>query len=91
MLNAMDLNQVASFESFDQRRYLTFNQATVMKLDSWLDRVKKGQSCSEEINSEAARIKVLDIEQNSKIVTDIKEYVKDFKVHADDIMSMISK
>ena len=25
MLNAMDLNQVASYESFDQRRYLTFN------------------------------------------------------------------
>ena len=89
MLNAMNVNQVSSFESFDQRRYLTFDQATVMKLDSWLSRVKKNQTCAEEINSEAARIKVLDIEQSSKIVTDLREYIKDFKVHADDVMSMI--
>jgi hypothetical protein len=78
MLNGMQKNQVQSYESRDQRRYLTIGQAGVLKLDSWLARVKRGETCSDEINKEAARIKVLDSTEHTKVIDDISYYVKDF-------------
>jgi hypothetical protein len=49
-----------------------------LKLDSWLARVKKGKTCSDEINKEAARIKVLDAEESTEIISDLKKYIKDY-------------
>ena len=57
-----------------------------MKLDPWLDRVKKKETCHKEINDEAAKIKVLDVQSESIIVDDFNQYLADYQVHADDIL-----
>ena len=65
LLNAMNVNLVHSHENPDQRRHLTVGQSQIQKLDHWLSRVKKNESCIKELNDESAKIKVLNVEQNS--------------------------
>lgn len=40
--------------------------------------MKKGETCSDEINKEAARIKVLDAEESTEIINDLSLYIKDY-------------
>jgi len=57
----MNVNLVKSDEHPDQRRHLTIKESQVQKLDPWLDRVKKKETCLKELNDESAKIKVLDV------------------------------
>ena len=47
--------------------------------------------CSPEINAEAARIKVLDVERNYRYINSKEAYLADFQVHQSDILRMIEK
>lgn len=78
LLNAMDVNLVNGVEHPDQRRHLTIKEAKVSKLEPWLDRVKKKETCLRELNDEAAKIKVLDVEETSTVVDNLREYLKDY-------------
>ena len=61
----------------------------MLSLDPWLAKVKKGDTCSEEINKEAARIKVLDAEEHTEIINDLSLYIKDYQVHEEEIIKMV--
>ena len=61
-----------------------------MKLDPWLDRVKKKETCLKEINDEAAKIKVLEVQSESKVVDKLDEYLAEYQVHADDILQALA-
>ena len=74
LLDALNINQVQSFEHSDQRRYLNTSEHNVHKLDSFLDRVKKKTTCSEEIITEGDKIRILDVEVKKRIVKDLNEY-----------------
>lgn len=87
----MNTNQVQSHESAGQRRHLSIKESKVFKLDPWLDRVKKKQMCSPEINSEAARIKVLDVERQYRYINSKEAYLADFQVHQGDVLRMIDR
>ena len=54
-------------------------------------KVKKGETCSEEINKEAARIKILDSEETTEFVNDLSFYIKDYQVHDEEIIKMVQR
>ena len=85
----MDVNLVKSDEHADQRRHLSIKESKVQKLEPWLDRVKKRETCLKELNDESAKIKVLDVQLTSTVVDNLREYLKDYQVHSDDILQMV--
>lgn len=82
----MNVNLVKSDEHPDQRRHLSIKESQVQKLDPWLNRVKKKETCNKEQLDESAKIKVLDVQETSTIVDNLREYLKDYQVHSDDIL-----
>lgn len=75
LLNAMNVNEVKSYEADDQRRFLSKQQATVKKLDPWLEKIKKKQIWSPDIIQEKDRIQVLDSVTTNEVVTNIDKYI----------------
>lgn len=46
---------------------------------------------SEEIQNESKKITLLNIEEKKEYINDISTYLKDFKVHADDVIELLQK
>ena len=46
---------------------------------------------SEEIQNESKKITLLNIEEKKEYINDISVYLKDFKVHADDVIELLKR
>ena len=64
ILNGMKVNSIANVEMSDQGRYLNRTERSIKNLSPWIQRLKKNEFSSVEINKEASRIKVLRVDKN---------------------------